>query len=457
MKLIRVAIWGFGAMGSGIGKMIAAKQGIQVSGVCDKWDKLVGREMYDYLDIDRKGQPEVFITADPAEIVDRDKTDIVILATDSFVKAQFDKIMFCLQRSVPVISTAEEMAWPWAQNKDLADKIDAEAKKRGVAVLGTGINPGFVLDYLILAASGTCEDVKSIKGARINDLAPFGNAVMVEQGVGISLEEFEKRIEADTLAGHVGFPESIEMMARAMGVKLTEIEQSREAIVTNIDRTSPHGFAGKGSLAGIRQQAYARNEKGDVFYHLDHPQQICPEAEGVSTGDYITIHADGYNMNLSIVPETPGGIGTISMVVNMIPQVLGAKAGLRTMLDLPVPRAILGDYSEQIDLDPGQYAERKKGDYVVVQRVVLTAQQRAPQVPEDTAQQPLIALFKGFLEDESAVPGDEVNVVTMSGRKDRAVLTARDPSAQHTYGRYVDELMQVHRQVCDLLYGGEEA
>lgn len=129
MKLIRVAIWGFGAMGSGIGKMIAAKQGIQVSGVCDKWDKLVGREMYDYLDIDRKGQPEVFITADPAEIVDRDKTDIVILATDSFVKAQFDKIMFCLQRSVPVISTAEEMAWPWAQNKDLADKIDAEAKK----------------------------------------------------------------------------------------------------------------------------------------------------------------------------------------------------------------------------------------------------------------------------------------------------------------------------------------
>ena len=130
--------------------------------------------MYDYLGVDRAGRPEVIITADEAEIVDRDKTDIVILATDSFVKAQFDKIIFCLERSVPVISTAEEMSWPWAQNKELADRIDAEAKKRGVAILGTGINPGFVLDYLILAASGTCEDVKSIKGARINALAPFG-------------------------------------------------------------------------------------------------------------------------------------------------------------------------------------------------------------------------------------------------------------------------------------------
>ena len=457
MKTIRVAIWGFGAMGSGIGKMIASKQGIQVSGVCDKWDELVGKEMYDYLGVDRAGRPEVIITASEAEIVDRDKTDIVILATDSFVKAQFDKIMFCLERSVPVISTAEEMAWPWAQNKDLADKIDAEAKKRGVAVLGTGINPGFVLDYLILAASGTCEDVESIKGARINDLAPFGKAVMEEQGVGISVEEFEERIAADTLAGHVGFPESIEMMARGMGVKIKNIEQTREPIITNVDRTSAYGFAGKGSLAGIRQQAYARDEDGEVFYHLDHPQQICPEDEGVSTGDYVTIHADGYDMNLSIVPETPGGIGTISMVVNMIPHVLGAKAGLRSMLDLPVPRAILGDFTEQVDLDPAQHAVRKKGDYVVVQRVVLSADERAPQVPEDTAQVPLIALFKGYLEDECAVPGDEVNIITMSGRRAQAVLTARDPSAQHSYGRFVPELMQVHRQVRDLVFGGDEA
>ena len=299
--------------------------------------------------------------------------------------------------------------------------------------------------------------VKSVKGARINDLAPFGKAVMEEQGVGISEAEFNRRIAADSLAGHVGFPESIEMMARGMGVEIKEIEQTRDPIITNVDRTSAYGFAGKGTLAGIRQQAYARDEKGEIFYHLDHPQQICPEDEGVHTGDYVTIHADGYDMNLSIVPETPGGIGTISMVVNMIPHVLGAKAGLRTMLDLPVPRAILGDYSEQVDLDPSQHARRVKGDYVVVQRVVLTAEQRAPQVPADTAKVPLIAMFKAYLEDESAVPGDEVNVITMSGRKDRATLTARDPSAQHTYGRFVPELMQVHRQVRELVFGGEEA
>ena len=81
------------------------------------------------------------------------------------------------------------------------------------------------------------------------------------------------------------------------------------------------------------------------------PQQICPEDEGVHTGDYITIRADGYDMNLSIVPETPGGIGTIAMVVNMIPHVIGAKPGLRSMLDLPVPVSYthLDVYKRQVE------------------------------------------------------------------------------------------------------------
>ena len=88
---------------------------------------------------------------------------------------------------------------------------------------------------------------------------------------------------------------------------------------------------------------------------------------------------------------------------------------------------------------------------------MLSAAERAQQVPEDTSQVPLIALFKGYLEDECAVPGDEVNIITMSGRRAQAVLTARDPSAQHSYGRFVPELMQVHRQVRDLVFGGDEA
>ena len=112
MGEIRVALWGFGAMGSGIGRMIAEKEGIVITGVCDTWDRLIGQEVYEYLKLDRKGRQKVVITGDVTEVVRQDLCDIVILATDSFVAAQFDKIMFCLNQGVHVISTAEEMAWP---------------------------------------------------------------------------------------------------------------------------------------------------------------------------------------------------------------------------------------------------------------------------------------------------------------------------------------------------------
>lgn len=448
---IRVALWGFGAMGSGIGRMIAEKEGIVITGVCDTWDRLIGQEVYEYLKLDRKGRQKVVITGDVTEVVRQDLCDIVILATDSFVAAQFDKIMFCLNQGVHVISTAEEMAWPWAQNKELADQIDALAKKRKVAVLGTGINPGFVLDYLILALSGTCEHVNSIKAARINDLAPFGKAVMEEQGVGISVEEFDRRIAEDSLAGHVGFPESMEMIASGMGVKLADIEQTREPIVTHVDRKSAYGEAKKGSLAGIRQQSYGLLANGDVFIHLDHPQQICPEDEGVHTGDYITLHAPGYDMNLSIVPETPGGIGTIAMVVNMIPHVLMAKPGLRSMLDLPVPRAILGNFAKQ--LERGKQQTFKENDYVVIMQVILPAEKRAPNLPSDTAKTPLVALTKGWLL-EGAKVGETVTVRTVCDREVTGTLTNRSLSVTHDYGDYVPELQVVHRQVRELLFGG---
>jgi hypothetical protein len=453
MRDIRVALWGLGAMGSGIAKMIASKEGIVISGVCVRREHLAGQEVYAYLGMDRGDRDPVFITNNIKDVVRRDLCDIVVLATDSFVEAQFDKIMFCLDRGVHVISTAEEMAWPWAQSEELADKIDAHAKERGVAVLGTGINPGFVLDYLILALSGTCEHVESISAARINDLAPFGKAVMVEQGVGISVEEFNRRIAEDSLAGHVGFPESMEMIAAGMGVKLADIEQTRDPIITNVDRKSAHGEAKKGHLAGIRQQSYGRLADGKVFIHLDHPQQICPEDEGVHTGDYITIRADGYDMNLSIVPETPGGIGTIAMVVNMIPHVIGAKPGLRSMLDLPVPRCILGNYAEQIH--SGRDHRYRRGELVPIETVVLPIGERAPQVPDDTKKTPLRAFTKGFLQEESATRGDRVTVRTMSDRLVKGTVSDLPVSPTHTFGDSVPELTAVHRQVFELMFGGE--
>jgi len=275
------------------------------------------------------------------EVLTEGCCDICLCATDSFTEKAYPKLKFALEKKVNVISTAEEMAYPKAQNPELAEELDNIAKENGVTLLGTGINPGLIMDLLVVCLTGCMTDVEHIQAKRVNSLSPFGKAVMEEQGVGMKVEDFEKEVKEGTLAGHVGFSESINMIADAIGWKVDKFEQQMKPIVTNVDRTSPYGFAGKGDVAGVNMtgQGYV---DGDVKIDMIHPQQIEPEMEGTHTGDYITLKGTP-EVNMSITPEVEGGLGTIAMCVNMIPHVINADKGLKTMIDLPVPRAIMGD------------------------------------------------------------------------------------------------------------------
>jgi 4-hydroxy-tetrahydrodipicolinate reductase len=343
---IKVVIWGLGAMGSGMAKMLLKKKGVEIVGVCDRNEARTGKDMYEVLEVERGDRKPVIINANVEEVITQGCADVALLATDSFTKNAFEKIKYCVEKKINVISTAEEMAYPQAQEPELAEKMDKLAKENGVSILGTGINPGFVLDLLILALTGTCESVEHIKAARINDLSPFGRAVMVEQGVGLTVEDFEDGVKTGKVAGHVGFPESIKMIADGIGWNLEKVEQTREPIVSNIERKTKYAEVKAKNVAGCRQCGNGYVD-GEVKIEMEHPQQILPELEGVETGDYIWIKGTP-NINLQIKPEIPGGIGTIAMCVNSIPHVINAHPGLRTMLDIPVPRAIMGDMRDLI-------------------------------------------------------------------------------------------------------------
>ena len=344
---VKVVIWGFGAMGSGMAKMILNKKGFDIVGICDLYDGYLGKSMFDILDIKKTQDHDVIISNDIDKILDQAKPDIVLLATDSYTKGAYPKIKKIVKKGINVISTAEEMAYPHANQPELAKEMDQLAKEHNVSILGTGVNPGMMMDLLAVCISGVMEDVNHMEISRINSLSPFGKTVMEEQGVGLSLNEFNKRLEAGEMAGHVGFKESVYMIAHALGLEVSDFEQSMKAIVTDIDRKSPHGFAAKGDVCGVEMSAKARLSNGKVI-KMFHPQQIEPEMVGVSTGDYIKI--DGKpEINLANVPEVEGGIGTIAICINMIPLVLNAKSGLKTMIDLPVPRAIMGDVRNLLD------------------------------------------------------------------------------------------------------------
>ena len=249
-----------------------------------------------------------------------------------------------------VVSSAEEMAYPQAQSPELAKEIDRLAKENGVTVLGTGINPGLIMDLLVVLMTGCCEEVDHIVSRRVNSLSPFGPVVMHEQGIGITVDEFKEGVKTGRLSGHVGFHESIRMITDAIGWELSApVTQSMEPIVTDVDRKSPYGFAKAGDVAGCAMKGFGYVD-GELKVEMDHPQQIEPEQVGVQTGDYVIIKGTP-NVNMVNSPEVPGGIGTIAMCVNMIPQTINAEPGLKTMIDLPVPRAIMGDMRALIHED----------------------------------------------------------------------------------------------------------
>lgn len=344
MQNIKVIIWGLGSMGSGMAEMLLKKKGVDIVGVVGRGNK-IGKSMYDLLLLEKGSRPDIRIGS-PEDVIKERAADVVLLCTDSFTAAAFDRIKFILEKKINCITSAEEMAYPKAKEPELTRKLDEIAKANGVSVLGTGINPGLIMDLLVIIMTGCCESVDHIVSRRVNSLSPFGPAVMHEQGIGITQEEFREGVKTGKLAGHVGFNESITMIADAIGWKVSEIKQSMEPIITNIDRKSPYGFAKEGNVAGCAMKGEGYID-GALKIEMDHPQQIEPEQVGVKTGDYVIIKGTP-NINMVNSPEVPGGIGTIAMCVNMIPHIINARPGLHTMITLPVPRAIMGDMRDLV-------------------------------------------------------------------------------------------------------------
>jgi 4-hydroxy-tetrahydrodipicolinate reductase len=344
---IKVVIWGFGAMGSGMAEVLLRKKGVDIAGVCDIHPARVGKSIFDVLGVPRGERADVTIQGDISQVISKGSADVVLLATDSFTRKTFDKVKLIVEQGINVISTAEEMSYPKANEPELATEIDRLAKANGVSVLGTGINPGLMMDLLVILMTGACTDVEYVKAERVNSLSPFGPAVMEEQGVGITLEDFNRQSASGHLAGHVGFNESINMICDAIGWKLDKpVEQSMAPIVSNVHRQTKYAEVKPGNVAGCTMKGFGTVE-GKLAVEMIHPQQIEPQLEGTDTGDYVVIKGTP-NINMANKPEVPGGIGTIAMCINMIPQIINARPGLHTMIDLPVPRAIMGDMREQI-------------------------------------------------------------------------------------------------------------
>jgi 4-hydroxy-tetrahydrodipicolinate reductase len=336
---IRVVVLGTGQMGSGMIKLLLHKHGIHLVGVYGRRASRAGTDVGQALGLGRTlGVP---ITNDLPGVLGRTRPHVVLQATCSRVVEAVDEITAALRYGANVISIAEEMAFPACQAPHLATIIHQLALDNHVTVVGTGINPGFVLDLLVIALTGVCWQVDAILAQRINDLAPYGPSVLASQGVGLTPEAFYRGVADGSVVGHRGFPESISLIAQALGWEIDRIVQHREPIIARVKRSTPFVTVEPGCTAGCLHRAVAyRHEKPVIT--LIHPQQVHPHLENVATGDRITIHGEP-PVHFVSSPEIPGGLGTVALAVNMIPAVMNAPPGLTSMAALPVPAAIMGD------------------------------------------------------------------------------------------------------------------
>lgn len=321
---VRVALYGFGRVGRRMAAVLARRDGVQVVAVISR--SLAGQPARRHV----PDLPEVLaVAADAGRALADVRPDVVLHATVPTLNEAAAQITEAIRAGAQVISTCEELAYPWVAHRKAADVLDREAREAGVAVLGAGVNPGFVFDALVLEALSARSFPSEIAVSRVTDASGFGPAVRERLGLGLTAAAFEARIASGGIAGHIGFRESMDMIGAAMG---TRVERFDESIRPLIAERAEEGVA-QGTAAGLVQQAIGTCG-GGLRFDFRLSLHIRPQALGLDVVDQVRIQDGDAAHEIQVRPASPPVETAAAEVVNAIPAVLAAAPGLRTRLDL---------------------------------------------------------------------------------------------------------------------------
>lgn len=285
---------------------------------------LRGRDGYEVLGPYRRDERERAL---------RSGADVVVVATTSFLHAIADDVRDAVEAGSNVVTTAEEAAYPWANDAALADELDALARARGVTVLGAGLNPGFAFDALVLTACGVCPSVRSLSVERVVDLSGFGKTVLRRIGVGHTAEAFEAGRRDGTITGHIGFPQSMQVVAGGLGVSIERIERHMEPILAERRLEASSLAVAPGETAGFRQH-YVAIADGRPWFGALFTGHVALGELGLEPRDEILVDAPP-TLRFTVSPGMNPQRGSASVVANSIRRVVAAPAGWLTVADLP--------------------------------------------------------------------------------------------------------------------------
>ncbi|MFI5078562.1 MAG: dihydrodipicolinate reductase [Vicinamibacteria bacterium] len=325
---IRVLHVGLGPIGLGVVRQVAGRKGLTAVGAVDLDPGKVGRDLGDVAELGRKLRLKVQDDVDA--VIRATKPDVAILCTSSSIAKLVPQVAAIVKRRVPIVSTTEELAYPTKARRRFARQIDELAKKGKVAVLGTGVNPGFVMDALPIMLTGVCESVQKVHVDRIQDARirrlPFQQKI----GSGLTPEAFQARVEAGTVR-HVGLAESITMIADALGWTLDRVTDEIAPKIAEKPVSSQFLDVQAGQVCGLIQDGVGyRDGEPVITLHME-AYLGAPES-------YDAVQIEGTPpLRMKLAGGVHGDIATASIAVNSIPRVLAATPGLHTMRSLPLP------------------------------------------------------------------------------------------------------------------------
>jgi 2,4-diaminopentanoate dehydrogenase len=328
MPTTRVMIVGLGPIGAGVARQLAARSNFKIVAAVDIDPAKAGRDLGELLGL--PGRSGVKVSADARQAARKAKPQAAVLCTSSALQSLWPQIAALLPLRIPIVSTTEELAYPWFSNRALARKIDAAAKKAKVAVVGTGVNPGFAMDALPLTLTAISERVDRIRVDRIQDARirrlPFQQKI----GAGLTPEQFAEKVKALTVR-HVGLTESVAMIADGLGWKLDRITDEIQPKIAQTPVESQFLKVPAGRVCGIVQDG--------VGVVAGEPRIVLHmEAYLGAPETYDSVEVEGSpRLHVKALGGYHGDVATASITVNTIPKVLVAAPGLHTMRSLALP------------------------------------------------------------------------------------------------------------------------
>jgi len=323
---IRVIQYGLGPIGSAVARHVTERAGLELVGGIDIDPTKVGQDVGQVIGLGRSLGFAASKTL--AQVLERTEADVVLHTTSSYFDLFKDQVVEILEAGLDIVSTAEELSFPWLAHPKEAAEVDAAAKRAGKTVLGTGVNPGFIMDSLPLKLTAICQRVDRMDVTRVINASTRRGPFQAKIGSGMTVDDFMAKMAAGRM-GHVGLPESVGMVFHTLGKKLARYESSVEPVVADHPVKTDHFAVQPGQVKGLKQVARAYTDDGE-FMTLT----FIAALEAGDDGDTIRITG---TPDLEVkLKGTNGDLATVAIAVNAIRRVREAAPGLVTMRDLPI-------------------------------------------------------------------------------------------------------------------------